>query len=192
MATTADFKNGLYLNFNGKPCMIVWFQHVKPGKGPAFVRTRLKSLTNGRVLENTFSAGHEIDITKIIRRPFSFLYEEGDDYVFMQQETFEQINVPKQNIENWDLFQDGQYVEIVIQEETGNILTVELPPFVVSEVIYSEPGVKGNTATNTLKPATIASATKSEGAEVRVPLFINQGDKIKVDTRDRSYVERAN
>ncbi|MCQ2249995.1 MAG: elongation factor P [Bacteroidales bacterium] len=192
MATTADLKNGLCINFNNDIYTVVSFQHVKPGKGPAFVRTRLKSLTNGRVLENTFSAGHEIDITKIIRRPFSFLYEEGDDYVFMQQETFEQINVPKQNIENWDLFQDGQYVEIVIQEETGNILTVELPPFVVSEVIYSEPGVKGNTATNTLKPATIASATKSEGAEVRVPLFINQGDKIKVDTRDRSYVERAN
>ncbi|MBQ4408495.1 MAG: elongation factor P [Bacteroidales bacterium] len=187
MATTADLKNGLCINFNNDIYTVVSFQHVKPGKGPAFVRTRLKSLTNGRVLENTFSAGHQIDITKIIRRPYQYLYKDGNSYVFMQQETYEQINVPEEHIENPDLYLDGQNVEIVIQEETDNILTVELPPFVIMEVTYTEPGLKGNTATNALKPATVES-----GAEIRVPLFINQGDKIKIDTRDRSYVERAN
>ncbi|MBO7596526.1 MAG: elongation factor P [Bacteroidales bacterium] len=186
MATTADLKNGLCINFNHDIYTVVSFQHVKPGKGPAFVRTRLKSLTNGRVLENTFSAGHEIDITRIIRRPYQFLYKEGEDYVFMQQETFEQITVPKEHIENPDMYLDGQEVEIVIQEETDQILTVELPPFVIMEVTYTEPGIKGDTATNTLKPATVES-----GAEIRVPLFVNQGDRIKIDTRDRSYVERA-
>lgn len=186
MATTADLKNGLCINFNHDIYTVVSFQHVKPGKGPAFVRTRLKSLTNGRVLENTFSSGHEIDITRIIRRPYQFLYKEGEDYVFMQQETFEQITVPKEHIENPDMYLDGQEVEIVIQEETDQILTVELPPFVIMEVTYTEPGIKGDTATNTLKPATVES-----GAEIRVPLFVNQGDRIKIDTRDRSYVERA-
>ncbi len=186
MATTADLKNGLCINFNHDIYTVVSFQHVKPGKGPAFVRTRLKSLTNGRVLENTFSSGHEIEITRIIRRPYQFLYKEGEDYVFMQQETFEQITVPKEHIENPDMYLDGQEVEIVIQEETDQILTVELPPFVIMEVTYTEPGIKGDTATNTLKPATVES-----GAEIRVPLFVNQGDRIKIDTRDRSYVERA-
>ena len=160
MATTADLKNGLCINFNHDIYTVVSFQHVKPGKGPAFVRTRLKSLTNGRVLENTFSSGHEIDITKIIRRPYQFLYKEGEDFVFMQQETFEQITVPLSHIENPDLYLDGQEVDIVIQEEE---------------------------ATNATKPATVES-----GAEIRVPLFVNQGDRIKIDTRDRSYVERAN
>jgi elongation factor P len=187
MATTADLKNGLCINFNHDIYTVVSFQHVKPGKGPAFVRTRLKSLTNGRVLENTFSSGHEIEITKIIRRPYQYLYKEGDDFVFMQQETFEQITVPLSHIENPDLYLDGQEVDIVIQEETDTVLTVELPPFVVMEVTYTEPGVKGNTATNATKPATVES-----GAEIRVPLFVNQGDRIKIDTRDRSYVERAN
>lgn len=186
MATTADLKNGLCINFNNDIYTVVSFQHVKPGKGPAFVRTRLKSLTNGRVLENTFSSGHTIDITKIIRRPYQYLYKEGDMYVFMQNETFEQINVPESHIENQDLYLDGQNVEIVIQEETDQILTVELPAFVVMEVVYTEPGIKGDTATNSLKPAKLES-----GAEIKVPLFINTGDKIKIDTRDRSYVERA-
>mgnify|MGYP002621870459 CR=1 FL=1 len=191
MATTADLKNGLCINFNHDIYTVVSFQHVKPGKGPAFVRTRLKSLTNGRVLENTFSAGHEIDITRIIRRPFQYLYQDGDSFVFMQQETFEQINVPVKQIDNTDLYHDGQEVDIVIQEETDQILTVELPPFVIREVIYTEPGIKGDTATNTLKPCKVESGTLPEGAEIRVPLFVNTGDKIKIDTRDRSYVERV-
>ena len=186
MATTADIKIGMCIELNGKTFMIEDFQHVKPGKGPAFVRTRLKSLTNGRILEPTLTAGHEIDITKIIRRPYQYLYKEGEDFVFMQQETFEQITVPVEHIENPDLYLDGQEVEIVLQEETDQILTVELPAFVIMEVTYTEPGIKGDTATNALKPATVES-----GAEIRVPLFVNQGDKIKIDTRDRSYVERA-
>ena len=186
MATTADLKNGLCINFNHDIYTVVSFQHVKPGKGPAFVRTRLKSLTNGRVLENTFSAGHEIDITRIIRRPYQFLYKEGEDYVFMQQETFEQITVPKEHIENPDMYLDGQEVEIVIQEETDQILTVELPPFVIMEVTYTEPGIKGDTATNTLKPATLET-----GAEIKVPLFINEGDVLKIDTRTGEYLSRA-
>src|SRR5512138_3211927 len=186
MATTQDFKNGLVIEYNNDLYVIVQFQHVKPGKGPAFVRTKLKSLKNGRVIENTFSSGVKINVARVERRPYQYLYKDDMGYYFMHMETFEQITVPESMIENHQFLKEGQNVEIVVHVDTDNILSVDLPPFVVMEVTYSEPGMKGDTATNTLKPAKIET-----GATVMVPLFVNVGDKIKVDTRDSSYVERV-
>ncbi len=186
MATTADFRNGLVIEYNNDLCTIVQFQHVKPGKGPAFVRTKLKSLTTGRVLENTFTAGVKVNVARVERRPYQYLYRDDMFYYFMHNETFEQITVQESMIEGADLYKEGQNVEIVVHADTENILAVELPPFVVLEITYSEPGVRGDTATNTLKPATVET-----GATVMVPLFVNTGDKIKVDTRDYSYSERV-
>jgi elongation factor P len=186
MATTQDFKNGLVIEYNNDLYVIVQFQHVKPGKGPAFVRTKLKSLKNGRVIENTFNSGVKINVARVERRPYQYLYKDDMGYYFMHMETYEQITVPESMIENFQFYKEGQNVEIVVHADTENILSVELPPFVVMEVTYSEPGMKGDTATNTLKPAKIET-----GATVMVPLFVNAGDKIKVDTRDSSYVERV-
>lgn len=186
MASTADFRNGLVIEFNNDLCTIVQFQHVKPGKGPAFVRTKLKSLTTGKVLENTFNSGVKVNVARVERRPYQYLYKDEIGYYFMHNETFEQITVEEHRIDNADLYKEGQNVEIVVHAETENILAVELPQFVVLAITYSEPGVKGDTATNTLKPAEVET-----GATIMVPLFINEGDKIKVDTRDRSYGERV-
>jgi elongation factor P len=186
MATTQDFKNGLVIEYNNDLYTIVQFQHVKPGKGPAFVRTKLKNIKTGRVIENTFNSGVKINIARVERRPHQYLYRDDMGYYFMHLETFEQITVPETMIENHEFLKEGQTVEIVVHVDTENVLTVDLPPFVVMEVVYSEPGVKGDTATNTLKPAKIET-----GATVMVPLFVNTGDKIKIDTRDSSYVERV-
>jgi elongation factor P len=186
MATTQDIKNGVVIEYNNDLYIIVQFQHVKPGKGPAFVRTKLKSLKNGRVIENTFNSGVKINVQRVERRPYQYLYKDDMGYYFMHLETYEQITVSQDMIENYQFLKEGQNVEIVVHADTENILSVDLPPFVVMEVTYSEPGVKGDTATNTLKPAKIET-----GATVMVPLFVNTGDKIKVDTRDSSYVERV-
>ena len=187
MATTADFKNGLYLKYNDKPCMIVWFQHVKPGKGPAFVKTKLRNLENGRILENTFTAGAKIETIDVERRPYQFLYEEEDGFNFMHEETYEQILLPKEVVENADLMKEGQHVEMMFVVGEEKCLTCELPTYVTLEVTYSEPAVKGNTAsTSALKEVTLET-----GAKIMVPLFINQGEKIKVKTETRSYSERA-
>lgn len=186
MASTADFRNGLVIEFNNDLCTIVQFQHVKPGKGPAFVRTKLKSLKTGRVLENTFSSGTKVNIARVERRPYQYLYHDDMGYYFMHVETFEQIHVPDNLIENSEFLKEGQIAEVVVHADTETILSVDLPPFVVMEVTYSEPGLKGDTATNTLKQAKIES-----GGTIMVPLFVNVGDKIKIDTRDRSYVERV-
>ncbi len=187
MATTADFRNGLCIEFNDDLFTIVQFQHVKPGKGPAFVRTKLKSLTTGRVIENTFSSGVKINTARVERRPYQFLYADELGFHFMHLETFEQISVQQELIENADLMKEGQPVEIVVHADTETPLTVDLPPFVELEVTYTEPGEKGNTAsTNAQKPATLET-----GASIMVPLFIDTGELIKVDTRDRSYSERV-
>ena len=187
MATTADFKNGLCIDFNGKPCTIVWFQHVKPGKGPAFVKTKLRNLENGRILEKTYSAGEKIDTITVERRPYQFLYKDENGFNFMHTETFEQIFLEKDLVDNADLMKDGQNVEMMFLTDEDRVLTCELPQFVELEVTYTEPAVKGDTAsTNAQKAATLET-----GAEIMVPLFINQGDKIRVDTRDRSYGERV-
>ncbi|MDR0559106.1 MAG: elongation factor P [Prevotellaceae bacterium] len=187
MATTADFKNGLCIDFNGKPCSIVWFQHVKPGKGGAFVKVKMRNLENGRILENTFTAGEKIELVSIERRPYQFLYKDESGFYFMHNETYEQIELQPEMIENADLMKDGQYVEMMFHADENRVLTCELPPFVELEVTYSEPGLKGDTAST----SALKSATLETGAEIKVPLFINQGEKIKVDTRTRAYYERV-
>lgn len=186
MASTADFRNGLVIEFNNDLCTIVQFQHVKPGKGPAFVRTKLKSLKTGRVLENTFSSGTKVTLARVERRPYQYLYKDDMGYNFMHLETYEQIHVGNSQIDNDEFLKEGQNVEVVVHADTETILSVDLPQFVVMEVIYSEPGLKGDTATNTQKQAKIES-----GGTIMVPLFVNTGDKIRIDTRDRSYVERV-
>ena len=188
MATTADFKNGLYLKFNEKPCMIVWFQHVKPGKGPAFVKTKLRNLENGRILENTFTAGAKIETIEVERRPYQFLYAEEDGFNFMHEETYEQIKLPKEVVENSDLMKEGQHVEMMfVTGPEERCLTCELPTYVTLTVTYSEPAVKGNTAsTSALKEVTLET-----GAKIMVPLFINTDDVITVNTSDRSYGQRV-
>jgi len=187
MATTSDFRNGLCIEFNDDLFTIVQFQHVKPGKGPAFVRTKLKSLTTGRVIDNTFTAGHKVTLARIERRPYQFLYKDDLGYHFMHQETFEQISLEDSFIPSPDLMKEGQAVEVVFHAETETPLSCDLPPFVVLEVTYTEPGVKGDTTSTTA----LKSAELETGAEINVPLFVNTGDKIKVDTRDRSYSERV-
>lgn len=186
MATTSDFKNGLVIKYNGELYSIVEFQHVKPGKGPAFVRTKLKNVKTGKVIPNTFTAGVKIDVQRVERRQYQYLYNDGDDYHFMNTETYEQTFIPGELINAPDLMKEGQMVEIVFHAETETALYAELPPFVELEITYTEPGEKGNTATNTFKDATLET-----GATVKVPLFINQGEKIKVDTRTHSYAERV-
>ena len=185
MATTADFRNGMCIDLDGQYYFIVEFLHVKPGKG-AFVRTKLKNVTTGRILEKTFNSGVKVDEVRIERRPFQYLYRDDMGYNFMNTETYEQIPIPEEQIEGVRFLKEGDVVEVQIHAETGTILTAEMPPHVVLEVTYTEPGIKGDTATNTLKPATVET-----GAEVRVPLFINIGEKVKIDTRDGSYVERV-
>ncbi len=186
MATTADFRNGMCIDLDGQYYVIVEFLHVKPGKGAAFVRTKLKNVTTGRVLDKTFNSGVRVDEVRIERRPFQYLYQDDMGYNFMNTETFEQIPIPAEQIEGVQFLKEGELVEVQIHAESGTILTAEMPTHVVLQVTYTEPGIRGDTATNTLKPATVET-----GAEVRVPLFINEGEKIKVDTRTGTYVERV-
>jgi elongation factor P len=186
MATTADFRNGLVIEYNNELCTIVQFQHVKPGKGPAFVRTKLKSIKTGRVLDNTFTSGVKINVARVERRPYQYLYKDDMGYYFMHLETFEQIHVDGSLIDNPEFLLEGVNVEVVVHAETETVLTVDLPQFVTMEVTYSEPGLRGDTATNTLKQATVEN-----GSIIMVPLFVNVGDKIKIDTTDKSYVERV-
>lgn len=187
MASTTDFRNGLCIEYNDDLYTIVQFQHVKPGKGPAFVRTKLKNLKTGRVIDNTFNAGVKINVARVERRPYQFLYKDDTGYHFMHLETYEQITLEESMLENKDLIKDGLEVEIVYHADTETPLTCDLPPFVVLEVTYAEPGVKGDTSSSTaLKPATLET-----GVTINVPIFINEGEKIKVDTRTRDYVERV-
>lgn len=186
MASTSDIRNGMCLELNNDIYIIVEFQHVKPGKGAAFVRTKIKSLTSGRVLDHTFSAGHKVQDVRVERRTYQFLYNDDMGYHFMNAETYEQVGIDKKFIDRVDLLKEGMEVEILFHAEKETPLTLEMPQYIVMEITYTEPGVKGDTATNTLKPATVET-----GAEVRVPLFVNQGDKIKIDTRSGSYVERV-
>ncbi|RZS96873.1 elongation factor P [Cecembia calidifontis] len=186
MATTADFKNGLCLEMNNDIYSIVEFQHVKPGKGAAFVRTKLKSLTSGKVLDKTFSAGEKVTTARVEKRPHQFLYADDLGFHFMDTETFEQIPIQEKLIERSNLLKEGQMVDILVHAETETPLSVELPPFVELMITYTEPGIKGDTATNALKPATVET-----GATVMVPLFVDQDTMIRVDTRDGSYSERV-
>ena len=186
MASTSDIKNGLCIKFNHDIYKIIEFLHVKPGKGPAFVRTKLKSLSNGKVLDNTFSAGHKIEEVRVETHTYQYLYAEGNDFHFMNADSFEQITLDKKVLDNADLLKEGTNVMVQVNTETDLPLSVDMPSSIVLEVTYAEPGVKGNTATNATK-----SATLETGATVNVPLFINEGDKIKIDTSSRSYMERV-
>ncbi len=187
MATTADFRNGMCIEYNGELYTIVQFQHVKPGKGPAFVRTKLKNVSTGKVLDNTFSSGHKVNEARIERRSYQYLYKDDMGYHLMNSETFEQINVSESLIENFELLKEGLELEVVYHADTDTPLLVNLPQFINYEITYTEPGMRGDTSsTSSQKPATIDT-----GATIMVPLFVNTGDKIKVDTRDKSYVERV-
>ena len=167
MATTSDIRNGMCMDYNNDIFVIVEFQHVKPGKGNAFVRTRLKSMTSGKVIENTFVAGHTINEVRVERRKVQYLYKDDMGY-------------------NGEFLKEGMEIEVLYHAAKNTPLLAELPAHLVVEVTYTEPGVKGNTATNAMKMATIET-----GAEIKVPLFIEQGEKIKVDTRTREYIERV-
>jgi elongation factor P len=185
MATTADIKNGMCIDLDGHYYFIVEFLHVKPGKGAAFVRTKLKGVTNGRTIDKTFNAGVKIDEVRIERRPYQFLYKDDMGYNFMNQETFEQISIQKDLITGVDFLKEGEMVEVVSHAESETVLYAEIPVKVALKITYVEPGVKGDTATNATKPATVET-----GATVRVPLFINEDELIEVDTRNGSYVGR--
>ncbi len=186
MATTSDIRNGMCIDLDGQYYFIVEFLHVKPGKGAAFVRTKLRNVTSGRILDKTFNAGIKIDEVRIERRSFQYLYQDDMGYNFMNTETFEQVPIPAEQIDGVQFLKEGDVVEVQIHADSETILTAEMPAHVVLEITYTEPGIKGDTATNTLKPATVET-----GAEVRVPLFIETGEKVKIDTRTGAYVERA-
>lgn len=186
MANTSDIRNGLCIDYNNDIYSVVSFQHVKPGKGNAFVRTKLKSLTTGKVIDNTFPAGHRIDVVRVERRKYQFLYKDEMGYHFMNTETYEQVALDENLIENPGLLKEGAEVEVLFHSEKEIPLTLDMPSHIIVEVTYTEPGVRGDTATNVTKPATIET-----GAEVKVPIFINEGDKIKIDTRTGDYIERV-
>jgi elongation factor P len=186
MASTSDIRKGLCIRYNNDIYKIIEFLHVKPGKGPAFVRTKLKSVTNGKVLDNTFSAGHKIEDVRVETRSYQFLYAEGETYHFMNTDDYNQITLQKNTLDAPDLLKEGEVVTILFNTEDSMPLSVDMPASVVLEVTYAEPGVKGNTATNATKPAKVET-----GANVNVPLFINEGDKIKIDTATGNYMERV-
>ncbi len=175
------------IEYNGQLYYIVKFLHVKPGKGPAFVRTTLKNVKTGKVIDNTFNSGVKINEARVEHRQYQYTYKDTQGYHLMNTETYEEIVMGDDQIPNADLMKEGENIEVVVHAETETVLTAELPPFMTFEITYTEPGVRGDTSsTSSLKPATIET-----GANIMVPLFVNQGDKIKVDTRDRSYVERV-
>jgi elongation factor P len=186
MASTSDIRNGLCINYNHDIFKVIEFLHVKPGKGPAFVRTKLKSVTTGKVIDNTFSSGHKIDEVRVETHKFQFLYAEGETFHFMNTEDYNQITLQKTALDAPDLLKEGEVVTILINTEDSMPLSVDMPLSVVLEVTATEPGVKGNTATNASKPATVET-----GAQVMVPLFINEGDKIKIETDKGTYKERV-
>ena len=186
MATTNDLKNGMVLNIDGQLWSVVEFQHVKPGKGPAFVRTKLKNVESGKNVDKTFNAGTKVETATVDRRSYQYLYNDGMNYVFMDTSNFEQVEVaPELMGDSVDFLLENMDVNIAMNE--GRVLFVELPASVELTITYTEPGVMGDSATGRTKPATLET-----GAEIQVPLFIENGEKIKVDTRDGgSYLSRV-
>ena len=186
MASTNDLKNGMVLNIDGQLWTVIEFQHVKPGKGPAFVRTKLKNVTSGKTLDKTFNAGVKVDTANVDKRTMQYLYNDGTDFIFMDGDTYDQISVSpdvvgdaaKYLLENQDA---------LVARHDGNVLFIELPASVVLEITYTEPGLQGDRSTGGTKPGTVET-----GAEIQVPLFLETGTKIKVDTRDGSYLGRVN
>jgi elongation factor P len=186
MATTADIKNGVVLNIDGQLWSIVEFQHVKPGKGGAFVRTKMKNVVTGKVVDKTYNAGTKIDIETVDRRDYQYLYNDGDSFVFMDQTDYDQINVPAATVGDAAHFMlENQTVTIAMNN--GNPLYVELPASVILEVTYTEPGLQGDRSSAGTKPATLET-----GYEIQVPLFLETGTKVKVDTRTGDYLGRVN
>ncbi|WP_420582847.1 elongation factor P [Reichenbachiella sp.] len=186
MASTADFKNGMCIEYNNGLYFIIEFQHVKPGKGPAFVRTKLKNVKTGKVVDNTFTSGHKVNTARIERRNYQFLYKDDLGYNFMDNDTYEQINIEEELIDAPQFLKDGENVDVIFHAEEEMILGCELPNHVIMEITYTEPGLKGDTATNASKPATTET-----GASIQVPLFIDQGDVVKVESKTGNYVERV-
>ena len=186
MINAQDIKNGTCIRMDGKLYFCIEFLHVKPGKGNTFMRTKLKDVVSGYVLERRFNIGEKLEDVRVERRPYQFLYKEGEDYIFMNQETFDQHPIAHDLINGVDFLLEGSVLEVVSDASTETVLYADMPIKVQMKVTYTEPGLKGDTATNTLKPATVES-----GATVRVPLFINEGETIEIDTRDGSYVGRV-
>ncbi len=186
MADTSDFRNGLAIVWNGDIWQIVEFMHVKPGKGGAFVRTKLKNVRTGRVLDNTFRAGEKVETARVERRPHQFLYEDDLGLHFMNEETYEQFSMPAGSVEGREFLKEGGTIDILFHAETEQPLTTEIAKSVELKVIHTEPGLKGDTATGATKSATLES-----GAVINVPLFVNEGDVIRVNTETREYITRV-
>ncbi|MCF2655424.1 MAG: elongation factor P [bacterium] len=186
MIKSQDIKNGTVIRLDGKLLVVVEFLHVKPGKGNTFMRTKLKDVVSGYVIEKRFNIGEALEDVRVEHRPYQFLYMDGEDAVFMNQETFDQVNIDKNMVIGSEYMKEGDVVEVVSDSSTETILTAEMPVKTTLEITYMEPGAKGNTATNTLTKATVET-----GGTVMVPLFCKEGDKIIVDTRDGSYVQRV-
>ena len=186
MILCQDIKIGTCIELEGQLYFCIDFLHVKPGKGNTFVRTKLKNVVNGRVLERTFQIGFKLNDVRVERRPYQYLYQDDMGYVFMNQEDFEQVTLNGDVITGIEYLKEGMEIEVVTNATTGEILFGELPIKVVLEVVYTEPGLKGDTATNTLKPAKLETKTK-----IHIPLFINTGELVEIDTRDGSYVGRV-
>lgn len=185
MATTNDLKNGMTLNIDGSLWTVVEFQHVKPGKGPAFVRTKMKQVLTGKVVEKTFNAGVKVEVAVVEKRDMQYLYKDGSDFVFMDTATYDQITISAATVgdaANYML----ENAEVIVAMNEGNPLYVELPASVALEITYTEPGIQGDRSSGGTKPATLET-----GIDIQVPLFIKQGEKVLVDTRDGSYLGRA-
>ena len=185
MIKSQDIKKGTCIRMDGKLYFCIDFLHVKPGKGNTIMRTTLKDVVSGRVLEKRFNIGEALEDVRVERRPYLYLYLEGEDYIFMNQETYDQIPISRELITGVDFMKESDIVDVVSDADTNTILYAEMPVKTVLRITHSEPGIKGDTATNATKPATLET-----GVEVRVPLFVNEGDLIQVDTRDGSYLQR--
>ena len=186
MIKSQDIKKGTCIRMDGKLYFCIDFLHVKPGKGNTIMRTTLKDVVSGRVLEKRFNIGEALEDVRVERRPYQYLYLDGADYIFMNQETYDQIPINKELITGVNYMKENDVVEVVSDADTNTILYAEMPVKTNLRVTHSEPGIKGDTATNATKPATLET-----GVEIRVPLFINEGDLVQVDTRDGSYLNRV-
>ena len=185
MASTNDLKNGMVLKIEGQLWTVLEFQHVKPGKGPAFVRTKMKNVLSGKIVDKTFNAGTKVETSNVDKRTMQYLYKDGDDFVFMDGDTFDQITVPAATVGGAaDYLLENTIATVAIHE--GTPLYIDMPASVELEVSYTEPGLQGDRSTGGTKPATLET-----GKQVQVPLFITTGEKIKVDTRDGSYLSRV-
>ncbi len=186
MINSQDIKKGVAVRMDGGIWVCIDFQHRKPGKGNTIMNIKLKNVTDGRVLERRFNIGEKLEDVQITRRPYQYLYKEGEDYIFMNQETYDQTPIPADLVTGVEYMKESDIVEVVSDADTDTVLYAEMPVKTVLRVTHSEPGIKGDTATNTLKPATLET-----GVEIRVPLFIEEGELVQVDTRDGSYLQRV-